>query len=542
MRNIINAQVFWYLLILWLASSLAVAKESKLRAYVEESEIKAGEAVILTVEYSGKTEDRPDFSVLSAFSKISEQQGQESTIINGNFSQKTTWTLELLPKSSEKFLTIPAIRLGTEETLPIKITQKESSALENKGKEVWLNVTTDRDRVYLHGQLIVHVEVKTSLSLRNGSLDQLELKDAIVEPLLEDSQSEVIENGIKYRVFRRSYAVFPSKLGQLDIPVLNFSAVAMSARENGWPFFSSGSRVQARSHEIKIKVLDVPESYPKDQPFLPIKNLVIIETIEDQAKFEVNQATARRFEIKADGALSTFLPQIKEPSQSNLQVYSEEGAKTQTPTEQGILSSHKVTHMYMPSKPGSLVVPEQVIYWWDTDKDELKTTVIRELAIEVGGKASAVPKNITKPEEKQVVPKESPKDKPINYWVIALISVLILLVLSGLYLNQKRKEKLHARDMSEKEQLKNMIKELVSSCEKGDLKLCYQRAQKLLAWPKLHALALVSDDLKLKVAELETELYRAGKTTSSVLLDIKRIVREIKFKKNNEILKSIYPN
>lgn len=522
-------------------ASLLADVAPKLRAFVDERHIQAGQSIRLTVEYSGKTSEQPDFSVLkSHFSKISEQQGRESSIINGNFSEKTTWTLELLPKSSEKLLVIPPIKLGSEQTAKIEISQSESLREDSKSEEgVSLKVYTDKDQVYIHGQLIVNIEVKTTLSLRNGALDQLKLKNCIVEPLIENEQSEVIENGIKYLVVKSSYAVFPNQAGALTVPVINFSGMALK-HENTWPgFFSSGSRVNARSHEIPIKVMDVPSSYPKDQPFLPVKNLGIIESIENEAKFEVNQATTRRFEIKAQGTLSTFLPTLQEPSVNDLQIYSEEGEKKQVPTEEGMMASHKVSHVYMPLVPGPMIIPEQIIYWWDTDKDELKTTVIRKLAIDVGGKASInSPKQAIKAEEKPLLPKIPAKDAA-NYWVLVLIIVFLSAILGGLYALQKRKEK-NPRHQSKKQQLNSLIKKVVLACDRKDLRACYLHLKNLLSWPALE-LFLVDPELKNKMLELEKNLYQDPRTNPSLLLEIKKLVQSIKMKKASNHLDPIYP-
>lgn len=542
----LSAIAFGLLLIF---ASSSVLCDTPFKAYVDRNEISQGQSLRLTIEYNGDTEENPDLAPLEEhFTILSRQKGQQSTFMNGDFKQTTSWILDLLPIKQGP-VTIPAITMGSYSTAPIEITQSKGSSHGNVPEGVTLKVTTDRDRVYVNAQLILNIEIKTDLPLQNGTFNQPDIEDAIVEPLVDDGQSDVIENGMKVRVFRRSYAVFPSKAGELKIPAIAFEGITIGKRERGgWPgFFSTGSRVNARSDEIRIKVMDVPKSYPKGQPFLPMKNLVVIESMDEKARFEVNQATARRFEVKADGTLTTFLPVIKEPVTEDLQVYSEGSSKKQTPDENGIESSSKVTHVYMPTSSGKMVIPAQTIYWWDTEQDKLRTAMIRELSIDVTGvKAkSSDKKNIVPPEkELEPKPKLEPERGDVLKWALPALLLLSILIVLGTWL--RKKTGAIPEGSSKKEALKRMIKEIASSCDRGDERLCYRQLRDLLAWQEQHQLVTVSDELIQKLGELECQLYRRdgfrSKDDPALLGQIKKIVLNIKIKKVSPLkLPSIYP-
>ncbi len=170
--------------------------------------------------------------------------------------------------------------MGADWSSPIVITQAVN--VERKNADgIALHVTTDKAKVYQNAELILNIEIKTALPLQSGTLNKPEIKDAIVEPLVEEGQSESIENGIRFIVVKRSYAVFPSKPGRLIIPSVVFRGIARQDRGLGgsWPgFFGGGQQVFARSPEIVIEVLDMPASYPKDQAFLPLKGTPVIES------------------------------------------------------------------------------------------------------------------------------------------------------------------------------------------------------------------------------------------------------------------------
>lgn len=280
-------------------------------------------------------------------------------------------------------------------------------ALPEKGISVALKANSSS--VYVHAQLIVTIEIKTALALRNGTLGKLDIKDAVIEAISEDEQDEVTENGVVFQIFKRVYAIFPNKAGTLAIPNVNFEGLVAKEASGFFPgFFSQGKRVATRSNALSIQVKDVPSSYPKGQPFLPLKHLEISDTFsEPDPKFEVNKATTRRFDIKAIGNLSSALPTLAIPRIKGLQIYAEAGEKTQNATAEGISSQTSLAHVYLPTEPGSVHIPEQKVYWWDTESDQLKTTVVRSLDISVEGSAPAAVPQVAAP-----IAPELPEEKP----------------------------------------------------------------------------------------------------------------------------------
>src|SRR5580704_19725914 len=168
--------------VIWLFAFNSGAS-SPFMAHVDKTQISAGETLTLTLEFAGSTKEEPDLSGLEQdFSIISRQSSSESTFVNGDFRAKTSWILELMPKKSTRELVIPPLKLGQHIASAITITQLEEKA-SAKSDGIDLRAFTDRDKVYVNGQVIFHIEIKTSLPLRNGSLSKLELQNAIIEPL-----------------------------------------------------------------------------------------------------------------------------------------------------------------------------------------------------------------------------------------------------------------------------------------------------------------------------------------------------------------------
>lgn len=531
-------------LLVGLWSICVAAVSSPFIAHVDKTAIKVGESFVLTLEYAGRAKEEPDwFDLQQDFSILSKQTSTQTSFINGDFQAKTLWVLELVPKKTTKELSIPPIKLGQHSTATIRLTQSEQKTA-NGNNDITFDVSTNKDKVYINGKIILNIAIKTTLLLRQGILDKPDIKDAIIEPMAEDELNEVIENGIRYFVFKRSYAIFPAKAGVLSIPPMTFKAVTASHHKKNhlWSdFFERGKQVSARSEAITIEVKDIPRQYPKGHLFLPVEDLVVIESFDQaEPQFEVNKAVARRFEIKAKGTLASFLPAISVPTINGLQIYNEAPQKSVDKTDGEISASVKSAHIYMPTAPGKVNVPEQIIYWWDTTTDKLKTTVIRSLDIDVTGVAlSAInqpplPKPLDQPPENTkeiIVPKASNK----SLWpLLALLLGLLWLVTIMAWLFWLKRSKSHKnKELSYREQLNFAIQDIKSLCEKGDAKGVYSSLQQLRLWLQKHGQAHLYQKLHEDVCQLEAALFEKDKRNdiASLLTQISATVNNLKMDK-----------
>lgn len=527
-------------------------------AHVDKTKINAGGSLTLILDYEGQTNSEPDLSPLQKdFSILSRQTSEESSFVNGSHRAKTSWILEILPKTSAKDLVIPSIRLGRESTEAISISQSGQMPAKY-ADDIVLSVTADRDRVYVNGELIVNIVIKTPLSLRNGTLSKLDIKDAIIEPLVDGERSEMVEQGIKYHLFKQTFAIFPSKPGTLIIPPVVFRGLTVAERQAGRGLggFLGGTKVSSQSKPISITVKDIPSEFPPGHQFLPLKSFVVIEAFDEpNPQLKVNMATPRRFEMKAKGTLATFLPTIAIPSVHNLQVYAEAGSKVQKTGSDSIEASIKFAHIYMPTAPGQLVVPEQTIYWWDTDENKLKTTVIRALQLEVTGEVvtpTQIPPQVSEPQVEQL-------QKPLTVakttegtdaWKIlaAVLFILWLITLSGFLWSRKLKTKNNHSDQSllPKEELVKRIQAILKACDAQDAKHAYVRAQALCSWADQANVDAVSImELRVLLKELERALYErdTSLTAVDILPNIKKCVAKIRMASSNAIgLAPLYPN
>lgn len=539
-------------LIIGMASLTVMGARDKFRAFVDKNEIEADEPIILTLEYQGQTTEEPNLSRLEQDFIIDfRQQSTNTKFINGNFSATTSWILHIYPKTSGPRIVIPAVTFGSESSSPITIIQSESAAKKIDG--IKIEALVDKNEVYINAELILTIEIKTALPIRNGTLTKLDLKNAIIETLEEDSD-EIIEQGIKYHIVRQRYAIFPSTTGSLKIPPFLFRGM-MPNKNMGhqmWPaFFDRGKQISARSQELIISVKDIPLSFPKDQVFLPMKNFMIAESInKSDQEFFINKAITRRFELKAKGTLASFLPNLAPAKIDKLQVYTEDGEKKQNVAPDGIEAISEFSHVYMPNATGEIIIPEQIVYWWNTEEDELRTTSIREFKFNVTGDESlASTAQETVLEENlaptPLTPKKEKWDRP--WWIWASIPVILAVLIFGiLFIKRRRAWQNSSRELLEDEKLYALINEIKILCAAKDAKLAYKKLNFLRASAiKNPQLNLWDDDIEMAFTNFEQSLFDKD---SSLSVDdhLDKIRRHLKSKKRITklpfSLAPLYPN
>jgi len=549
----IDALNVW--LVLALTSIASFGAREPFSAFVNKTVIENDEPITLTLEYLGQTDEEPDLAGLEKlFTIVSRQTSSQSSFMNGNFSQKTSWILQIFPHGNEKTVTIPAIKLKSDWSTPITLTRSSNSKRVNDDG-VMLTVTVDKKKVYVNAELILNIELKLAVPVQNGSLSRPQIGDAIVEPLIEDGQSELIENGIRYTIIKRSYAIFPSKVGRLLISPVVFKGVLARERGlgHGWPgFFGGGKQVFSRSEEIIVEVMDVPASYPKDQAFLPLKSFIVVESFNDpNQRFLVNKAITRQFEMKAKGTLASFLPVILPPTIDNLQIYAEPGQKNNKNLEDGLEASSQFAHVYMPTAPGQIVVPEQIIYWWDTQADKLRTTVIRSLALDVSGPMPKELDGAVKKSEENAHQSETALDVPSRRWswpiiIAVVLSLLFIGLLVFLLVAWVRmREFASGKELPLGQQRRQRIKNVIAACAVGDGKLALHHLARLRLWleqqgEKDHAAAV-----DLLIRELESVLFghQNRMAVDIVLAHIKKGVKKLRATSPKiKLLAPLYPN
>ncbi|MBF0400574.1 MAG: protein BatD [Magnetococcales bacterium] len=400
----------------------ASAGEAAFQVKTDRQPIYEEESFRLLFETDAELSGTPDFSVLEQdFEVLGKQQGSSFQSINGRHSQKSTWTVTLLPRRAGSF-TIPAIAFGAEKSPEYTVTIRQGSAPSSKkadkqGEDLFLEVSASPEKVYVQSQVIYTVRFFRSVEITGASLTepQLSATDAVVEKLGDDRTFETTLHGVQYLVVERRYALYPQRSGQLTIAPLRLEAQVGKRGLFGLlddPFSAGGGSVKRRhSTAVQLEVMPIPDSF-QGPAWLPAHRLQLMEKwSENPPKFQVGEAITRTLTLLADGLTSAQLPEISDMGQQNssqrppIKLYPDQPVLTDQREPTGIIGMRQEKVAMVPFQPGSFVLPAIQIVWWNMDTQSREVASLPERTITVIPSATTV----TPPAQSMAAPRSVPQ-------------------------------------------------------------------------------------------------------------------------------------
>lgn len=377
-------------------------------ARVNRSSIPEGETFLLTLELSGaKTSNTPNLSPLDDnFTTYSVAQSHRTNIVNGNVSQSQQWNLVLMPNKTGE-LTIPAIELDKYKTSPIKIVVGEQS-VQNASKQ---NQTLP-SRFKIEGSVdninpYVQQQINYTLTLYDAGGLQGDApffvsnneNDWIIKSLGEPQIQTKTDNGKTYREITFKYALFAQKSGELEIPVVRFNGFYLSREQRTDPFahlfgdnafsgsfafsdaFATRNPVVLNTKPIKVNVQPAPAANGKNW-WLPAENVKLYaEFVSQPPKFKVGEAVSRNIYLQATGVIDSQLPEITFSDAPDLKQYPEKPQFEAKLQNGKIISTKKVTNVYIPTKAGKLTLPEISVDWFNTQTKTMEKAILPAMKV-----------------------------------------------------------------------------------------------------------------------------------------------------------------
>lgn len=198
----------------------AIAQSAELTAALDKDVIAENEVVQLTLraDYSD-TGNGPDFSPLRRdFEIISQSQNSQFSFNLGTNKALNFWVVTLMPKAVGNFQ-IPSIKVGNYSSQPLSIKVNPTPQLldENGNAPVMVKFTTNTLSPYVQQQVLLTVELYTSVALQNANLSAPNHPSLLIERLTDDQQRYETINGTAYQVLQRDYIAFAQRSGKLEL-------------------------------------------------------------------------------------------------------------------------------------------------------------------------------------------------------------------------------------------------------------------------------------------------------------------------------------
>lgn len=376
-------------LLLSLMTLQAVA--ASFTATVDRTRLSDGESIDLILQSDDVTVfGKPDLTPLQPlFDVLSTRQENRLATFDGKTQATTRWIVTLQPRQTG-FVVVPPLTLGDASSEPITLQVLPADTTANNGKlaPIFLDASLDQDSVYVQAQAILTLRIYHSVSLYDdSSLTPLQMPDARIEQLGEPRTYEKQINGVRHGVIELRYAIYPQKSGELTIPSQLFSATPAQRSNNDVynPFGPRpGRSVQVKSPEVPLTVKAKPADYPADAPWLPARSLSLAESWSpepDQAR--VGDSLTRSILMRAEGLSSAQLPPLPTSQAIGLRRYPDQPKLANESSERGLIGSREEREALVPSRSGTIDLPELKVVWWNTREDRLEHTSLPARTLQV---------------------------------------------------------------------------------------------------------------------------------------------------------------
>jgi hypothetical protein len=516
-----------------LCASAALAAE--ITVQTDRGTIHMNEAFTLTFSAQGRVDGDPDFSPLQQdFEVTGTSQNSSFTIMNGQAESRSNWEVTVFPKRTGT-LTVPPISFGADASPELQIEVQAGAAPgTSENKEVFITVETSPRDPYVQAQSIVTMRLYRLPNMTNENLSQLEIdgNDAIVQPLDEGKNYATNLNGREYSVHERQYAVFPQQPGVLRIKPLQYSGVRVSSRRSFFdmdPFGAArGEPVRTQSEAVTLNVRP-----PAATPWLPATRLEIEEKWSGEpGEFRVGEPLTRRLRITATGLTAEQLPELTSKAVDGFKQYPDQPALNNQKSETGITGVREESVAFMPTRPGTYVLPAVEIKWWNTktDKEEIARVPERNVTVLPPADGSYVPEapQQTAPSQATGQAEISPApttrgtlaERPVWFWLSLALALGWLFTGLAWWLQNRRGRKPSAAAADHaKANLAQAEKMLEQACRRNlpdtakDALLAWARARWPHAPQSLEAIAARSggsEELRTQLHALNARLYAPG--------------------------------
>ena len=567
------------LCILALLTSLSWAD---LTAKVDRSVLDSNETLRLEIRYDGQVfTGEPDFKPLfTDFDVLSNNRQQSYRSVNGKTESFTAWTIQLRPKRAGMLL-IPSLSFKGDVSNAVELRVRAAPAnptAANPGTQpIYTETLVDNDTVYVNQQIILTHRLYTSINLRDYSLSELKIANALLHRLGDTTYQKVL-NGRTYLVLEVKYAVFPQSAGQLEIPSLRFGAYEVNTRSQFGVFNNRGNQVIRDTESVQVNV-EAPLNQTAGLGWMPSSKVTLEQRWSgDLENATVGEPITRTVTITAKGLSSAQITPLEAPQSSDYRVYPDQPQLDQALSSEGLTSTRIESFALVPNQSGETILPPIEVRWWDINEQKEQISRLPSTTLQVLpsvsnpdeglGNDSAIVSGTALSDsdlssESLMVSK--PQNSNLTSISLALNAILASLIVAMLIIrqNQARNEKQDSSAESQNsalQTLRQQLKTIEDAAQSNDLMamrdailiwgktLFAERPPKTL---KALAISLEDKDIEQQFEQLDRHLFQ-NKNTDSPVVDIKLLLSQIKRQstfsrgsgsrdKAGQALKDLYP-
>lgn len=387
-----------------------VAATAAPQIQLDRNRLNLGETLTIQLTADGAASGEPDLAPLKKdFDLLSQGQSSVTSIVNGAISSTRQWTLELAPKRTGRLL-IPAITLGKESTQPttVEVVAAGGSPGTSAGvgaKPVFMEADASAKSPYVQQAFEYRVRVYFGQPPLRAAISEPTADGAIIQQSGKDRQFDKFVDGRHYSVIERRYQVIPQRSGTLSIQGPRLDAVVADPRAGaqrdpfsdldeafggmlfqGMPAMpglgAQGRHLVERPQDLGVEVRAQPAG--AGAHWLPATSVQIAdEWSPTPPVFKVGEPVTRTLTLTAEGATAAQLPDLVPGAIEGFQVYPDRPHAEDLPDASPPVAVKGIKIALVPTRAGTLTLPEIRVPWWDTQTDRPRVALVPARTIEV---------------------------------------------------------------------------------------------------------------------------------------------------------------
>lgn len=360
-----------FLFSLLLASPIWAWAQS-LTVQTDRETVEFGDIITLIIETDFQTGGKQlDLTVLEdQFEVLGKQQSNNIEYINGSFSSRTRWQVQLLAKHIGELI-VPAFQIEAAISQPVTINVLPvQKASQNDLGPYFLESSISKQQVTVQEEVVYHLRLYFLGSI-SGNIRPPLFDQVLWEPVKEQAVYGKKLNDKNYTVYEWVYALYPQQSGLLEIPGAQFTGlIQYNGRQKG---------VSEIADTQTLTVLPEVAEFKKQSknPWLPAAALQFKEQwISALDEVRVGDSLTRTLTLNALGLKASQLPALTTPNGAGYKVYADPSASEQVIVKNGLQSQITVKQAIIPMQAGPITLPEQTITWWNTTLEKIETATL----------------------------------------------------------------------------------------------------------------------------------------------------------------------
>ncbi|MDG6778792.1 BatD family protein [Thiomicrorhabdus sp. zzn3] len=310
-------------------------------------------------------------SLEDQFEILGSQRSNQIQMVNGDFETSTRWLIQLLPKQVGELM-IPPFKLGDVSSAPYPVTVKPlQKSLQGDLEPFFLQSEVNIAKPYIQQQVIYTLRFYHQGRTISGNIRPPQFGSAQTELLKDGEAFSKQINGIPYTVYEWIYAVYPQASGTLTISAPSF--------QGRLQYRGRLKQVEVKAKALELNVQAEPSAFKNQatNPWLPAANIEVTQQWQlPDGDIHVGDTLTQTVTLRAQGLMANQLPDLRLSESGDYKIYADQPVTSQQKTASGIHSEKQFKRALIPSRSGEVTIPQQTVYWWNTQTDRLEKSVL----------------------------------------------------------------------------------------------------------------------------------------------------------------------